>query len=310
MQSQHIGNQFSNFLKSGSLLSILFITNVAVWLLMLLMPLVDYLYALPPGSAKAGWYGWLALSSEWDVVLHRPWTLLTYMFLHDGFWHILFNMLMLYFGGTMCCRYLNSRRFGWIYFLSGLVGGLLYLLVYNVFPVGRMQVSTLVGASAAVLGVFVAVAAYLPNQEVSLWLVRTFSIKLKWLAFIFVVVDLLSIPTNNAGGHIAHIGGALFGWFFVVVMRWANNGSVPFGNGKKTSGRRHRALLKSSWKKIFSRPQKSTSSRPLSDEEYNRRRADNQRRVDAILDKISKSGYDNLTKEEKEFLFSQSRREY
>lgn len=278
MQSQHIGNEFASFLKSGSLLSILFIANVAVWLLMLLFPLVDYLYALPSGSAKAGWYEWLALSSQWDVVIHRPWTLLTYMFLHDGFWHILFNMLMLYFGGTMCCRYLNPRRFGWIYFISGLFGALLYLLVYNLFPVGRLQVSVLLGASAAVLGVFVAVAAYVPNQEVSLWLIRTFSIKLKWLALIFVVVDLLSIPANNAGGHIAHIGGALFGWLFVVAMRWKNK-----------------------------KPRKAPSAgrRPLSDDEYNRRRADDQKRVDAILDKISKSGYDRLSKEEKEFLFRQ-----
>lgn len=285
MQSQHLGNEFSAFLKSGSLLSILFIMNVAIWLLMLLLPLVDYLYALPSGSAKAGWYGWLALSSEWSEVLQHPWTLLTYMFLHDGFWHILFNMLMLYFGGTMCCRYLNPRRFGWIYFASGIFGALLYLVVYNLFPVGRLQVSSLVGASAAVLGVFVAVAAYLPNQEVSLWLVRTFSIKLKWLAFIFVVVDLLSIPTSNAGGHIAHLGGALFGWLFVVVMRWMNSDSKP-------NFRRKMKVKKG-------------TGRPVSDEEYNRRRTEDQKRVDAILDKISKSGYEKLSKAEKEFLFRQ-----
>lgn len=286
MQSQHIGNQFSNFLKSGSLLSVLFIMNVAVWLLMLLFPLVDYLYAMPVGNAKAGWYEWLALSSKWDVLLTRPWTILTYMFLHDGFWHILFNMLMLYFGGTMCNRYLGSRRFGWIYFCSGLFGALLYLLVYNLFPVGQLQISSLVGASAAVLGVFVATATYIPNQEVSLWLVRSFSIKMKWLAIIFVVIDLLSIPAANAGGHIAHIGGALFGWLFVVVMR-------------------HGSALRLAKPKIR-KPKKTKTSRPLTDDEYNRRRADNQKRVDAILDKISKSGYENLTKEEKDFLFKQS----
>lgn len=287
MKSQHVGNQFSAFLKSGSLLSVLFIMNVAVWILMLLFPLFDYLYARPVGSAKSGWYEWLALSSEWDVVLRRPWTLLTYMFLHDGFWHILFNMVMLYFGGTMCNRYLGSRRFGWIYFVGGIVGGLLYLLVYNAFPIGRLQVSTLVGASAAVLAVFVATAAYIPNQEVSFWLVRSFSVKMKWVAIILVVIDLLSIPAANAGGHLAHIGGALFGWLFVMVMRWMS------------SPREKRA------RKAFSRATSSrtASSRPVSDDEYNRRRADDQKRVDAILDKISKSGYENLSKAEKEFLF-------
>ncbi len=284
MQSQQIGNQFSNFLKSGSLLSILFIMNVALWLLMLLFPLVDYLYALPSGSAKSGFYEWLALSSQWEVVIRRPWTLLTYMFLHDGFWHILFNMLMLYFGGTMCCRYLGARRFGWIYFVGGLFGGILYLLVYNAFPVGQLQISTLVGASAAVLAVFVATAAYIPNQEVQFWLVRTFSVKMKWVAIAFVIIDLLSIPAANAGGHIAHLGGALFGWLFVVFMR--NGNFLHKVKPKKRSTHK-----------------KESSSRPLSDDEFNRRRAEDQKRVDAILDKISKSGYENLSKAEKEFLF-------
>ena len=269
MQRQRVGNQLSEFLKSGSLLSVLIVVNVALWVVSLLFPLVDYLYALPTGSASAGWHDWLALSSQWTDLLHHPWTLMTYMFLHDGFWHILFNMVMLYFGGIMCCRYLGNRRFGWIYFLSGIAGALLYLLVYNVFPVGQMHSSTLVGASAAVLGVFIAVAVYAPNQEVSLWLVRSFSFKMKYVAMVFVV-----------------IGGALFGWLYVVAMR-ANVYNVlkskPFQKKKSQ--------------------QSSRGGRPMSDEEYNRRRAADQKRVDAILDKISRSGYDTLSKEEKEFLF-------
>ncbi len=286
MRNQRVGNQLSGFLKSGTLLSVLVIVNVSMWVLMLLFPLVDYLYAMPSGSAREGWYGWLALSSQWSMLLRRPWTLLTYMFLHDGLWHILFNMLMLFWGGTMCCRYLGGKRFGWIYFVSGIVGAVLYLLVYNVFPIGRMQVSTLVGASAAVLGVFVAVAAYVPNQEVGIWLVRTFQVKLKWLAIAFVIIDLLSIPAHNAGGHIAHLGGALTGWLYVVAMRHDIAGLLkrkPFAKTKQSPS--------------------SGSSRPLSDDEYNRRRAENQKKVDAILDKISKYGYEGLTKSEKEFLF-------
>ena len=115
----------------------------------------------------------------------------------------------------MCCRYLGSRHFGWIYFLGGIAGALLYLLVYNLFPVGRLQVSILMGASAAVLAVFIAAAAYVPNQEVSFWLVRAFSVKIKYVAIAFVIIDLLSIPASNAGGHIAHLGGALFGYLYL-----------------------------------------------------------------------------------------------
>lgn len=292
MQKQRVGNQLSEFLKSGSLLSILIIVNVALWVLMLLFPLVDYLYALPNGTAREGWYEWLALSSQWSDLLRRPWTLLTYMFLHDGLWHILFNMLMLFVGGTMCCRYLGSKRFGWIYFVAGIVGALLYLLVYNMFPVGRMQVSTLVGASAAVLGVFVAVAVYVPNQEVGLWLIRTFQVKLKWLALAIVIIDLLSIPASNAGGHIAHLGGALAGWLSVVAIRIMASRPV---RQKSSTVRRGKKMGKT---------KKTDGGRPLTDEEYNRRRAENQRRVDEILDKISKHGYEALSKSEKEFLFN------
>lgn len=286
MQKQKSDNQLSSFLKSGSLLSILVIACTAVWVLTLFFPLADYLYELPSGTSRGGWFGWLALSSDWSGLLRRPWTLLTYMFLHDGLWHLLLNMVMLWFGGLMCCRYLGQKRFGWIYFLSGIIGALFYLLVFNLFPVGRNSVSTLVGASAAVLGVFIAVAVYVPNQEMAVWPFRNSRIKLKYIAIAFVVIDLLSIPASNAGGHIAHLGGALTGWLYVVALR------ADIGK-----------LLKKKPFKTKEAKRNSASARPLSDEEYNRRRARDQKRVDEILDKISRSGYDNLTKEEKEFLF-------
>lgn len=284
MQTQTIGSQLKDFFKSGSLLSVIIIINLAVWVITLLFPLVDYLFDNVKGTAEAGWMDMLALSSRWDELLTHPWAIVTYMFLHAGFGHLFFNMLMLYFGGIMCCRYLGSKKFGWIYFLCGVFGALLYLLVYNLFPVGRTQVSMLVGASAAVLGVFIAVAVYIPNQEVSFWLVRTFTFKMKYVAIAFVVIDLLSISRSNPGGHIAHLGGALAGWLYVLFMRRQEQWERSHRSGSR-------------------RPQ---GGRPLSDDEYNRRRAENQRRIDAILDKISKSGYESLSREEKEFLFKNS----
>ena len=295
MQKQQVGSQFTQFLKSGSLLSILIIVNVALWLLSLLFPLVDYLYAFQPGRTRQGWYDLFSLSSQWEFLVRRPWTLLTYMFLHEGFWHLLFNMVMLYFGGLMCCRYLNAKRFAWIYFLGGIGGGLLYLLVYNLFPVGQLQVSTMVGASAAVMGVLLAVAAYVPNQEVGFLMIRTFTVKMKYLVLAFVVIDLLSIPVSNAGGHIAHLGGALIGFLFVMAMRWQLQ--------RPARPKRQRIKVK---KTANYKAAAGRQGRPLSDEEFNRRRADDQKRIDAILDKISKSGYDHLSKEEKDFLFRKS----
>ncbi|MBP5190340.1 MAG: rhomboid family intramembrane serine protease [Bacteroidales bacterium] len=288
MKKQQSNNQLTSFLKSGSLLSIIIIACIAVWVLTLFFPLVDYLYALPTGTARNGWTEWLAMSSDASATLRHPWTIITYMFLHNGLWHILFNMFMLYFGGILCCRYLNERRFGWIYFLSGIVGGLLYLMIYNLFPIGQTHQSSIVGSSAAVLGVFVAVAAYIPNQEVNIWPFRSFSFKIKYIVIALVVIDLLSIPTSNAGSHIANIGGALTGWIYVMTMRKDISGflkSKPFQNkGDKKKN--------------------PSSERPMSDEEYNRRKTDEQKRIDAILDKISRSGYESLTKKEKETLFN------
>ncbi len=292
MLRQNIGNQIAAFFKSKSLLSYIIIINVVIWLLSLLLPLVDYLYVFEKGTSRNWYMDMFAMSSEVANLAHRPWTPLTYMFMHDGFWHILFNMLMLGFGGIMCNRFLGSRRFGWIYFMSGLFGAAFYLLIYSVFPVGSLHISTLVGASAAVLGVIVAVAVYVPNQEVTLWFIVPIRLKMKYMALAFVVIDLLSIPVSNAGGHIAHLGGMLFGALFVLGMRLDS----------KSSMRPKREKARFTVKKKKSK--RESQGRPLTDDEYNRRKAADQKRVDAILDKISKSGYEHLSKEEKEFLFN------
>lgn len=284
MELKKTHNQLSSFLKSGSMLSIIIISCIALWVLTLLFPIVDYLYTMPNGTARSGWFKWLSLSSEWTDLLHRPWTIITYMFLHDGLWHILFNMLMLYFGGILCCQYLGQKRFGFIYFISGIAGAFFYLLVYNLFPIGSLQTSSLIGASAAVLGVFVAVAVYVPNQEVSIWPFKNAHIKLKFIILALVIIDLLTIPSSNAGGHIAHLGGALTGWIYIIFMR-ANISNI---------------LKKKPFQK---KAPKTNNRRPLSDDEYNRRRAADQKRIDEILDKISRSGYEKLTREEKEILF-------
>lgn len=299
--ANHLGSHFGEFLRSGNMVSIIMIICTVLWVLTLLFPIVDYLMVRPHGWMSQIMKSWLALSSEAGDLLTHPWTVVTYLFLHGGPLHLLFNMMMLYVAGTMCYRYMGSRRFAWIYFLSGLSGALFYLLIYNIFPIGKTAVGYAIGSSAAVLGVFTAVAVYAPNQEVGLWLVRTFNVKMKWMAVAFVVLDLLFLPVSNAGGHIAHLGGILFGALYVVVMR-SRDWKPLF---QRTASPRSKGPR---MKKKHSHSQQNnggaTASSRVSDEEYNRRKHDEQARVDAILDKISKSGYDNLTKEEKEFLFN------
>lgn len=282
------------FLRSKSLLSVLVIVCTSLFLLMLLMPLADYLFALSSGTLKFACFQWLALSSEPSALLSRPWTLVTYLFLHEGLWHWLFSMMMLYVAGTMCCRYLGEKRFAWLFFLCGVVGALFFLLVFNWFPVSEQQAPFHVaGAMSAALGVFVAVAVYAPNQEIGLWFFRTFSVKMKWLAVAFVVIDLLFIKGANAGGHIAHLGGMLCGWVYVVFVRYRE------ANPRTAKKKAPRMRVKHT----ANRQQADTQARNMSDGDYNRRKANDQKRVDAILDKISKSGYDNLSREDKEFLF-------
>lgn len=144
-----------------------------------------------------------------------------------------------------------------------------------------------------------AVATYVPNQQVFIWPFRRLGIKMIYLAIIFIVFDLLAIPNANAGGHIAHLGGALFGFLFVWTGRFVNSDTVSRWQAEWRQRRNKIKMTPKSKKKNASR-----TSRPMSDDEFNRRRADDQKRVDAILDKISKSGYDSLSKEEKTFLFN------
>lgn len=304
MNGQNIGNQLKEFFRGRTLLSTLIAINVVVWLFTLFFGLFEYLFVLWHGQASSFWMEWFALSSNPYDLLYHPWTAVTYMFLHSGFWHLLLNMVMLYYSGLMCSRYLGMRRFAWTYFMSGVAGAFFYLVFYNVFPVFQGVQGYAVGASAAVLGVFAAVATYIPEQVVGLWpLPNRFQVKMKWLAIAFFVLDFMSIPKGNAGGHIAHIGGMLYGFLSVYLVRkgWFDFSQVK---SRREERRRRKEEKRRSRMKATKTGNATTGGRPESDEAYNKRKADDQKRVDAILDKISKSGYDSLTKEEKSFLFN------
>jgi membrane associated rhomboid family serine protease len=291
MRTKNIGIQLRSFFASKSFLSRIIFANIALWLAMLLLDVLGFLFMLGQGEAESFMYSIFALSSDVSTVLHRPWTVFTYMFLHSGFFHLLFNMLMLYVGGILYSQYLGQKKLMTTYFASGLAGGVLFILAWNIFPVFSDSTAYAVGASAAVLGVFVAVATYMPNYSVSLLLIG--NVKLKYIAIALVVIDFLSIGKGNSGGHIAHLGGALYGFLSVYLPR-------------KVKMPKHKNIFK----KVTINKKKTENTfkaeRPLSDEEYNRRRAEEQKRIDDILDKISKYGYERLTKEEKEFLFKSS----
>jgi membrane associated rhomboid family serine protease len=232
---------------------------------------------------------YLAIPSFLPKLAIRPWTPLTYMFMHEGWLHILFNMLWLYWMGQIFEEYLGKKRTLGLYLMGGLAGAVFFVVSYNVFPLfaGMVQSSTAVGASASVMAIIIATATLLPNYAISIILIGP--VKLKWLAAFYIIIDFLSITGPNAGGELAHLGGALLGFVYIKRLQkgsdWVANIAGIFKRGPRLS--KLKVVARNTTKKGSSKPR--------------------QEDVDRILDKISTSGYENLSAEEKEILFRASK---
>jgi len=238
---------------------------------------------------------WLGMPSDLSYLLLKPWTFITYMFTHSGLMHILFNLIWLYFSGQIFLQYFNKQKLFSLYILGGITGGLAYLIAYNLLPVFSEQSSQLIGASAAVLAILFAVATYVPNYRVNLLFFGL--IPIKYLAIASVLIDIISIPKGNAGGHIAHLGGALIGIYF--ILKWKKGKDIT----SSIDG------VMSSFLNLFKKKHlKTVYKRPKTDDEYRSDKAERSVKIDTILDKISKSGYDSLTEKEKEYLFKNSKK--
>ena len=233
---------------------------------------------------------WFAMPSDIGDFIMQPWTIITYGFLHVGFLHILFNCLILFFFGRMFLEYFTPKQCLNFYLFGTAFGGVLYMLAYNVFPFFEGRSGILFGASAGVMAIVIGISTYIPNYQINLRFIGY--VKLWHIAAFIVLIDLLSLTGGNAGGHFAHLGGALFGYLFVRKAGNKKSGSFDlFSNLFKKKKKPLRTVHKSKKK-----PTPTTSKNM---------KTDTQQRIDDILDKISKSGYDTLSKEEKEFLFKQ-----
>ncbi len=277
----------------------LILINLGIWLLVSLARVFGFLLNLPDTTVSGIVIELLALPANPSFLLLKPWTLISYMFLHIEFFHILFNMLWLYWFGRIFLEFLNGRQLLTTYLIGGVAGGLMFVLFYNIFPVfeSSLSLATALGASAAVMAIVTAISFYVPNYSIYLFLIG--KVKIIYIAIGLFVIDFFMIRSNNAGGHIAHIGGALYGFIYVLVLRRGMDFSQIFGKLK------FRNPFRSKYRESNS-GQVNEHGRPLSDEEYNIRKLKHQEKVDHILDKIAKSGYTSLTKEEKEFLFKSS----
>ena len=285
------------FFREGSSLANLIIINVAVWLLVQIIRIFLFLYNQPDAVlATSSIIRVFGVPASLTSLESKPWTLLTYMFLHIDIWHILFNMLWLYWFGKIFMEYLGSRQLLIVYLLGGISGGLVYIAAFNIFPVFHpaLSASYALGASASVMAIVTAISFRVPNY--SIFLLFFGRIRIVYLAVALFIFDFFMIPTGNAGGHIAHIGGALFGFLYIQFSSKTSSS----GSGSKE---RQGGLFR---KKTMKPGSSDPGSRPVSDEEYNIQKAAKQKRMDGILDKISKGGYDSLTRDEKEFLFKSS----
>ena len=240
---------------------------------------------------------WVSLSSNPADLLWKPWSLITYAFLHAGFLHVLFNMLMLVFAGRLFLTFFTQKQMFGLYLLSAIFAGLIFILSYNTLPLlTQLGTSKMVGASAAIMAVLIATAVYAPYYQVRLLLIGT--VKLWHIAIVFVVLDLISASVGNSGGHLAHLAGALFGFLYIKLLKSGTDLSQPVTAVIDFFANLFRPGKATPFKKVHrnTAPVKSQSaSKPAKDI--------TQKQIDDILDKISKSGYDSLTKEEKDFLF-------
>ena len=304
-QYQNPLDGIKRFFMQGSALSVLILINVAIWVLVQALKVIFFFYNNPdPGALDAILLHALGIPAYIPALYAKPWTVFTYMFLHFDIWHILFNMLWLYWFGRIFLEFLPSRQIVWIYLLGGISGGLFYVFTFNIFPVfsSIVPVSYALGASASVMAIVTSVAVYVPNYTIQLFLIGR--LKILFLAVILFVFDFFMIPSGNAGGHLAHIGGALFGAIYILSYRFFKG--APRSSGFPGFIRDFIARFRNRTQTGQGQQHGSASGRPVTDEEYNMKKKEAQNRIDEILDKISKGGYDCLTRDEKEFLFKTS----
>lgn len=285
-------NNIRNLLRGKDILFRLIIINVAIFIVCAIFRVIGILFDIH--YPELGPY--FEVSSNIGIALSHAWTLITYMFLHYDVLHILFNMLMLYWFGMIFRSYFTSKHLVAVYILGGIAGALFYILTFNTIPYfTRMSGSSMIGASAAVTAIIFASAFYNRNLEVGLLFIGR--VKIIYIALFIFILDFIALGGgSNTGGHVAHIGGAIFGYIFAVqylrgkdITRWFNWIVDKIANLFKKSP-----------------SMKVTYRKGKADEDYNKKHYTDEVAIDHILDKIKQSGYNSLNEDEKKRLFDAS----
>ncbi len=273
-----MGSMNQSFLNKYNITHILFsskkipihkkiiLINVLIFLIPLIINTILYLFNVRTLS----FFSFFELNPQANYFFKNIWTIITYAFIHSDFYHIFWNMFILYFASQYFLNFFDEKKYIKTYFYGIIFGGSFFIISYNLFPVFKDNFTSLIGSSAAVYSILIFICSYFPNNKVNLIL---FNIELKYIGIAYVILSLIQIPIENPGGNIAHLGGALYGYLYAMSL-YNNSFNVNFKN-------------------IISKMKVNKLNK-----------SENQKIIDSILDKISESGYESLTKKEKELLFN------
>jgi membrane associated rhomboid family serine protease len=282
--------------RSGDTLTRIIFVNALVFVVIKLFQIFLTLFDLPAGFIL----NYMSIPANLQDLLYHPWTIISYMFVHDGLFHILFNMVALYWFGRIFLMYFTEKQAFALYLLGGVGGGFMFILAYNVFPFFASQVSysILMGASASIMAIIVAAAMKAPNMQLSMMIIG--NIKLKYIALFVVLTSFFGITSSNAGGEIAHLGGALLGYIFIVSLRNGNDITSWLNNLLD--------ILSDTFRHKKNKASSFSNKKKMSDAEFNIDKANRMKDIDKILDKIKTSGYQSLSADEKRRLFEQGKK--
>lgn len=290
----NLWDELKGNLKNGNNLTRLILINLLVFLLVIVYRVILFLFQFDQEIFSL--VDIFAVPAEFKRLFLKPWTLITSMFYHEGGFHLLFNLLWLYWFGMMFIQYLGEKKLLSVYLLGGITGAGFYILAYSFFPVFAevRDVAVAFGASAAVSAIVIAMVIYKPDHQIILMFLGP--VKLKYIGIFYILSDLAQLPLGNPGGHIAHLGGAFWGFYYISQLNKGIDRAVWFDK-----------LLDSVFRFFKKSPVlKVSHKKPVTDYEYNAMKRAKQEEIDKILEKIHKSGYSSLTDKEKAILFESS----
>ena len=293
-------DDFKSKMRNGNPITRLILINVVVFLFVSIFRIISFL------SGESGIFlaiedfikSNLALPLSFNGLIYKPWTLITYMFTHFSLMHIFWNLITLYWFGELFINYTSTKKLIPLYLLGGIVGGLITIILFTIVPPFQAYLGApMIGASAGVTAIIVATATLIPNVNMNMMFIGP--VKLVYVALFVIFIDVLSVASyNNVGGNLSHLGGALMGFLFIVKYKKGIDMSKGINRFFDWLSGLFKAGPKSKMKVAY--------KRKVSDEDYNYNKKTEQQTIDKILDKISKSGYESLSKTEKEILFKAS----